>query len=88
MHWPHRPQRSDWTVGRPVWLVQVGHTGYTRISDGVSRYGELFDLTDCTARAVWEVPLNQQQFSFPQCHVIYKLSGVAAGHNGHTGHEA
>ena len=57
--------------------MRVGHTDYTRISDGVSCCGELFDLTDCTAHAVWEVPLNQQQFSFPQCHVIYKLSGVA-----------
>jgi len=57
----HRPHRSDWSVGRPV---GVGHTDYTRISDGVSRCGELFDLTDCTARVVWEVPLNQQ-FSFP-----------------------
>jgi len=77
----HRPHRSDRTVGRPVWPVRVGHTGYTRISDGVrSRCGELFDLTDCTAHAVWErLPLNQQQFSFPQCHVIYKLSVVAAG---------
>jgi len=76
MQRPHRPHRSDRTVGRPVWPVRVGHTGYTRISDGVNRCGELFDLTD---GAVWEVPLNQQQFSFPQCHIIYKLSGVAAG---------
>jgi len=75
----HRSHRSDFTVGRPVWPVRVGHTGYTRILDGVSRCGELLDLTDCTARAVRKVPLNQQQFSFPQCHVIYKLSGVAAG---------
>jgi len=35
--------------------VRVGHTGYSRILDGVSRCGELFDLTDCTALAVWEV---------------------------------
>jgi len=42
----HRPHWSDRTVGRPVWPVRVGHTGYTRISDGVSRCGELFDLTD------------------------------------------
>ena len=55
----HRPHRSDRTVSRPLWPVRVGHTGYTRMSDGVSCCGELFDLTDCTARAVWEVPLKQ-----------------------------
>jgi len=68
----HRPQGR---CGQCGWYTPVT----PGMSDGVSRCGELFDLTDYTARAVWEVPLSQQQFSFPQCHVIYKLSGVAAG---------
>jgi len=55
--------RQHQTVIRPVWPLRVGHTGYTGMSDGVSRCGELFDLTDYTARAMWEVPLSQQQIN-------------------------
>jgi len=41
MHRPHRPHRTVGAAG-----VGETHTGYTGMSDGVSRCGKLFDLTD------------------------------------------
>jgi len=51
MHRPHRPVRPHWTVGRPCDRCRWD-TGHTGISDGVSRCGELFDLTDYGACGV------------------------------------
>jgi len=70
----HRPHLSDRTVGRPV---RVGHRLYQNI-DGVSRCGELFDLTDYGACGV--VGTTKSTTNFPFLSVtLYKLSSVAAG---------
>jgi len=59
----------------------IGHTGLRQASvasvDGIHRLHRNVGRCEPLRRIVWSYK-STKSFSFPQCHVIYKLCGVAA----------